>query len=84
MRDRRGFKLWIESAHAPMEPVEDHNKDAFYDELNTLISKKPSQQAVIVGIDANASIGPEQHSDMLGKWFYPMDQTSDNGTRLIV
>ncbi|KAK6763203.1 hypothetical protein RB195_023786 [Necator americanus] len=47
------------------------------------LSPLQSQQAVIVGIDANAKIGPEQQSDVLGKWFYPMEQTSDNGNRLI-
>ncbi|KAK6762429.1 hypothetical protein RB195_023230 [Necator americanus] len=42
----------------------------------------PSQKAVFVGIDANAKAGPEQQSDVLGRWFYPME-TSDNGNRLI-
>ncbi|KAK6755931.1 hypothetical protein RB195_014365 [Necator americanus] len=74
---------WVARAHAPTETTEDHNKDAFYGELNTLISKIPSQQAVIVGIDANAKMGPGQQSDVLEKWFYPMEQTSDNGCRLI-
>ncbi|KAK6755227.1 hypothetical protein RB195_013916 [Necator americanus] len=62
---------------------EDHNKDAFHDELNTLISRIPSQQAVIVEIDTNAKMGFEQQSDVLEKWFYHMEQTSDNGNRLI-
>ncbi|KAK6761249.1 hypothetical protein RB195_022347 [Necator americanus] len=48
-----------------------------------LISKILSQQAVIVGIDANAKMRVEQQSDVLGKWFYPMKQTSDNENRLI-
>ncbi|KAK6762940.1 hypothetical protein RB195_023591 [Necator americanus] len=84
LRDRRGLELWIASAHARTETAEDHNKDAFYDELNTLISKVLSQQWVIViGIDANAKMGLEQQPDVLGKWFYPMEQKSDNGNRLI-
>ncbi|KAK6753850.1 hypothetical protein RB195_013064 [Necator americanus] len=71
LRDRRGLKLWIISAYAL---TENHNKEAFYDELNTLISKiaeeaiPRSQQAVIVEIDANAKMGLEQQSDVLGKW----------------
>ncbi|KAK6762573.1 hypothetical protein RB195_023338 [Necator americanus] len=73
------LKLWIVSVHAPTETAEDHNKDAFCDELNALISKIPSQQAVIVGTDANTKMGPEQQFNVLGKWFYPMEQTSDNG-----
>ncbi|KAK6736464.1 hypothetical protein RB195_019268 [Necator americanus] len=60
LRDRRGRKLWIVSAHAPTETAEDNSKDAFYDELNALMSKIPSQQVVIVGIDANANMGLEQ------------------------
>ncbi|KAK6765680.1 hypothetical protein RB195_025534 [Necator americanus] len=48
----------------------DHNKDAFYNELNTLI---PSQQAVIVGIDDNAKMRLEQQSDVLRKWSYGAD-----------
>ncbi|KAK6727443.1 hypothetical protein RB195_005249 [Necator americanus] len=79
----RSLKLWIVSAHAPTETVDDHKKDAFYDEFNTLISKIKSQQAVIVGIDANAKMGPEKYYDVLGKWFYPLVQTSDNGNHLI-
>ncbi|KAK6737225.1 hypothetical protein RB195_019736 [Necator americanus] len=67
LRDRRGRKLWIVSAYAPMEIAEDNNRDAFYGELNALISKIPSQQVVIVGIDANAKMELEQQSDVLGK-----------------
>ncbi|KAK6739649.1 hypothetical protein RB195_008255 [Necator americanus] len=59
LRDRRGRKLWIVSAHAPTETAENNSKDAFYDELNALMST-PSQQVVIVGIDANAKMGLEQ------------------------
>ncbi|KAK6734687.1 hypothetical protein RB195_018088 [Necator americanus] len=72
----------IVSAHAPTETAEDNSKDAFYDELNALMSKIPSQQVVIVGIDANAKMGLEQQSDVLGKWCYAAERTSDNGDRL--
>ncbi|KAK6729740.1 hypothetical protein RB195_006659 [Necator americanus] len=47
------------------------------------MSKIPSQQAVIVGINTKAMIGPEQQSDVIGKWSYPDEQTSGNGNRLI-
>ncbi|KAK6740202.1 hypothetical protein RB195_008584 [Necator americanus] len=83
LRDCRGRKLWIVSAHAPTETAEDNSKDAFYDELNALMSKIPSQQVVIVGIDANAKMGLEQQSDLLGKWYYAAERTSDNGDRLV-
>ncbi|KAK6763394.1 hypothetical protein RB195_023917 [Necator americanus] len=66
-RGRRVLKLFIVSAHAPMETAKDHKKEAFYDDINTLVSKTPSQQAVIVGIDANAKMGIEQQSDVLGQ-----------------
>ncbi|KAK6726476.1 hypothetical protein RB195_004666 [Necator americanus] len=42
LRDRRGRKLCIISAHAPTETAEDISKDAFCDELNALMSKIPS------------------------------------------
>ncbi|KAK6726426.1 hypothetical protein RB195_004629 [Necator americanus] len=73
----------IVSAHAPTETAEDNSKGAFYDELNALMSKIPSQQVVIVGIDANAKMGLEQQSDVLGKWYYAAERTSDNGDRLV-
>ncbi|KAK6743714.1 hypothetical protein RB195_010796 [Necator americanus] len=79
LRDRGGRKLWIVSAHAPTETAEGNSKDAFYDELNALMSKIPSQQVVIVGIDANAKMGLEQQSDVLGKWYYAAERASDNG-----
>ncbi|KAK6728213.1 hypothetical protein RB195_005702 [Necator americanus] len=53
------------------------------DELNALMSKIPSQQVVIIGIDANAKMGLQQQSDVLGKWYYPAERTSDNGDRLV-
>ncbi|KAK6757664.1 hypothetical protein RB195_015463 [Necator americanus] len=83
LRDRGGRKLWIVSAHAPTETAEDNSKDAFYDELNALMSKIPGQQVVIVGIDANVKMGLEQQSDVLGKWYYAAERTSDNGDRLV-
>ncbi|KAK6729565.1 hypothetical protein RB195_006546 [Necator americanus] len=80
LRDRRGRKLWTISAHAPTETAENNSKDAFYDEHNALMSKIPSQQVVIVGVDANAKMGFEQQSDVLGKWNYPAE---DNGDLLV-
>ncbi|KAK6737138.1 hypothetical protein RB195_019684 [Necator americanus] len=47
------------------------------------MSKIPSQQVVIVGIDANAKMGLEQQSDVLGKWYYAAERTSDNSDRLV-
>ncbi|KAK6762635.1 hypothetical protein RB195_023381 [Necator americanus] len=47
------------------------------------MSKIPSQQVVIVGIDANAKIRLEQQSDVLGKWYYLAESTSGNADRLV-
>ncbi|KAK6750303.1 hypothetical protein RB195_002339 [Necator americanus] len=38
---------------------------------------------IIVGIDANTKMKLEQQSDVLGKWYYPAERTSDNGDRLV-
>ncbi|KAK6735275.1 hypothetical protein RB195_018454 [Necator americanus] len=73
----------VPCAHAPAETAEDNSKYAFYDELNALMSKIPSQQVVIVGIDANAKMGLQQQSDVLGKWCYAAERTSNNGDRLV-
>ncbi|KAK6749773.1 hypothetical protein RB195_002028 [Necator americanus] len=74
-KNKNKNKNLIVSAHAPTETAEDNSKDAFYDELNALMSKIPSQQVVIVGIDANAKMGLEQQSDVLGKWYYAAERT---------
>ncbi|KAK6763756.1 hypothetical protein RB195_024186 [Necator americanus] len=79
---RRHEENAIVSAHGPTETAEENNRASFYDELNALMYKISSLQVVTVGIDANAMIGLEQQSGMLGKWFYPVEQTSDNANRL--
>ncbi|KAK6736321.1 hypothetical protein RB195_019164 [Necator americanus] len=75
-----GRKLWI----VPTGTAEDNSKDAFYDELNALMSKMRSQQVVIVGIDENAKMGQQQSN--VGKWYYPAERTFDSGqqTGLII
>ncbi|KAK6764460.1 hypothetical protein RB195_024688 [Necator americanus] len=83
LRDRTGCKLWIVSAHTPTETAENNSRDAFYDELNALISKIASQKVVIVGIDASAKMGHEQQFDVLGKWYYPAERMSNNGYRTV-
>ncbi|KAK6761238.1 hypothetical protein RB195_022340 [Necator americanus] len=79
LQDRR-LKLWIVGARAPTETNEGNSKVAFYDLLNALMPKMPNQEVVIVGIDANAKIGLEQQSDVLGEWYNPAKCTSDNVT----
>ncbi|KAK6764176.1 hypothetical protein RB195_024482 [Necator americanus] len=45
--------------------------------------KLQSQQVVIVEIEANVKMGPEEQSNVLGNWFHPAKSTSDNGDRLV-
>ncbi|KAK6760839.1 hypothetical protein RB195_022053 [Necator americanus] len=40
-----------------------------------------SQQVVIIEIDAK--MGLEQKSDLVGKWYYPAECTSDNDDLLV-
>ncbi|KAK6763972.1 hypothetical protein RB195_024344 [Necator americanus] len=47
------------------------------------LGKKHTMRVVIVGIDAYAKMGLAQQSDVLGKWYYPAESTSDNGDRLV-
>ncbi|KAK6735523.1 hypothetical protein RB195_018626 [Necator americanus] len=65
--DRRGRKLWILKGNAPTKTAEDNNKGAICVEINALMSKIHSEQVVIVGIDANAKMGLERQSNVLGK-----------------
>ncbi|KAK6762070.1 hypothetical protein RB195_022970 [Necator americanus] len=37
----------------------------------------------MVGIDANAKMGLEQHPYVLRRWCYSTEDTSDNGDRLV-
>ncbi|KAK6755938.1 hypothetical protein RB195_014369 [Necator americanus] len=69
--DADGNKIVI--AHAPTETAEDNKKDAFYDELNALMSKIPTQKVFLVGFNANAKMGLEQQFDVIGKWYYPAE-----------
>ncbi|KAK6754923.1 hypothetical protein RB195_013726 [Necator americanus] len=81
LRVHRGRNFWIVSAHAPTKTAEDNSKDEFDGERNALMSKIPSQQVVIVGVDANAKMGLEQQSDVLGKWYHAAERRPDNGDR---
>ncbi|KAK6748093.1 hypothetical protein RB195_000989 [Necator americanus] len=85
---RNGYKNLVEefkstSPDAPLYDCGKDSKDAFDDELSALISKVPNQQLVIVRIDADEKMRIEQQSDVLGKWYYPVGRTSDNGDRLV-
>ncbi|KAK6743106.1 hypothetical protein RB195_010401 [Necator americanus] len=50
LRSHRECKLFVIIAHLFREAAEKYYKDAFRGVLNTLTSKIPSQQAVIVGL----------------------------------
>ncbi|KAK6728440.1 hypothetical protein RB195_005835 [Necator americanus] len=68
----RRKEIWIVIAFTPTET-----------EINVLMSKIPGQQVVIVEVDANAKIGLEKQSDVLGKWHYLAERRSHNGDRLV-
>ncbi|KAK6727327.1 hypothetical protein RB195_005179 [Necator americanus] len=51
--------------------------------VNAHLRKPLRTTVVIVGIDANAKMGLEQQSYVLGKWYYAAERTSDNGDRLV-
>ncbi|KAK6767025.1 hypothetical protein RB195_026545 [Necator americanus] len=57
-----------------MKTAEVLNKDAFYDDHITFMSKISRQQTVIVGNDANTSV--EEQSDVLGIWYYLTKRTT--------
>ncbi|KAK6755937.1 hypothetical protein RB195_014369 [Necator americanus] len=80
---KNDYNNLIVIAHAPTETAEDNKKDAFYDELNALMSKIPTQKVFLVGFNANAKMGLEQQFDVIGKWYYPAERTSDNGDHLV-
>ncbi|KAK6727072.1 hypothetical protein RB195_005021 [Necator americanus] len=71
LRDR---KLWIASPYTPAESAA-ATKGVFYEEVNALMSKIPSQRVVIAGNDENAKI--EHQSDVRRKQYYALDSTSD-------
>ncbi|KAK6747613.1 hypothetical protein RB195_000669 [Necator americanus] len=78
----RTLSSQLQQAHTPTEIDEDYQKNGFYGEFNALISKVSTQQAVIVGIDANAKMELKQQSNVLGKWYYTVEQTSVNENSL--
>ncbi|KAK6757193.1 hypothetical protein RB195_015176 [Necator americanus] len=71
LQDRRGGKLWIVSVLAPTEAAENNTRDAFYGEINAIMSTILNQQVVIVGIDTNSKMKLEQQSGVVGKWYFP-------------
>ncbi|KAK6755602.1 hypothetical protein RB195_014149 [Necator americanus] len=82
LRNNRRCKLWIVGAHTTTRTSKENLNDNLYDENFALMSKILSQYVVIVGIDANANMGLEQQSEMLGKWYYPVKHTSDSDYHL--
>ena len=56
-RPRRQLGLFIISAYAPISTASDADWDAYYDTLGCAISRARPGDTVIIGTDANASIG---------------------------
>lgn len=70
------------SAHSPTEMASEEEKDDFFDQLHQLIKKTPPSDDLIIGTDTNCQLGPEASSEeSVGKWYYRMEETNDNGHR---
>ncbi|KAH7697187.1 endonuclease-reverse transcriptase [Aphelenchoides avenae] len=74
---------WVISAYAPTRDADDAVKDEFYEGLKTLLDRIPRRHIVMLGMDANAQFGPAKSSPSLGRWYYPAEETNDNGSRLL-
>ncbi|KAH7696215.1 polyprotein [Aphelenchoides avenae] len=75
---------WIISAYAPTRDADDATKETYYDALKELLNTVPRSHLVIIGTDANAQFGTDESSPALGRWYYPAEETNDNGERLLM
>ncbi len=75
-------RLHLISAHAPIEAADDEEKDAYYDDLSTLVMGIPVHDVTVILVDANAQVGRDISSPALGRFCYH-EKTNDNGKRLI-
>ncbi|KAH7691384.1 endonuclease-reverse transcriptase, partial [Aphelenchoides avenae] len=74
---------WIISAYAPTRDADDAIKETYYDALRDLLNTVPRSHLIIIGTDANAQFGADESSPALGRWYYPAEETNDNGERLL-
>ncbi|KAH7700624.1 reverse transcriptase [Aphelenchoides avenae] len=74
---------WILSAYAPHNDRSEEEKDAYYEQLDTVLRSIPRSHLVLIGTDANAQFGASECSPSLGRWYFPAVETSDNGTRIL-
>ena len=71
-------RLHLISAHAPIEAADDEEKDAYYDDLSTLVMGIPVHDVTVILVDANAQVGRDISSPALGRFCYH-GKTNDNG-----
>ena len=72
----------IINVYAPTENEKEDEKDIFYEEIERLLEKLPTQDTIIMMGDFNAQIGKENYiSDVAGKHTIHT-KTNDNGIRL--
>ena len=75
------YSLW--SVHAPTEPSEEEDKDAFYGALEQSLDQAPRADIKIVIGDFNAQVGKEQvYAPTIGANSLH-NETNDNGRRMI-
>lgn len=77
------YNISMLSVHAPTEEKDELTKDIFYDQLETLLSTLPKQDATLLLGDFNAKIGKEEaFRPNIGKYSLH-EQCNDNGLRLV-
>ena len=64
-------KTTIVQVHAPIEGSKDHEKDAFYEQLNDILDDIPKHDILIFMGDMNAKIGSDRR-DAGTAWLVPM------------
>lgn len=75
--------LSIISAHAPTEEKNDDVKDAFYDDLETLLNSCPRHDIKIILGDLNAKIGKEAEFQSISGKHSLHHESNENGLRVI-
>jgi len=76
--------LFVISAYAPTDPSSEAVKDAFYQELTSLLRKAKSSDIIVLAGDLNAQVGRLGESErQLGGTFGLDTERTDNGERLL-
>lgn len=77
----KGHRIVIIAAYGPNEDDTQPNKDAFYDQLNEILSRTGNQRETMVMGDLNARVGAKTDSNVVGR--HGENILNNNGQRLI-